>query len=124
MNITVTDEDIQAIEDVARATVRWPDRRRWDSSEKDARFKSLFGASSLIIAEIWHRIEETVSLEDRNAERKHLLWALVFLKVYATEEIHCAIVGWPNAETFRKYSWYFINKIFQLEEKVIVWHSI
>ena len=102
MNTTVNNEDIQAIEAVARATVRWPDHRRWDSSEKDARFKSLFGASSLIIAEIWKRIEETVSFEDPNAERKHLLWALVFLKVYATEEIHCAIVGWPNAETFRK----------------------
>ena len=123
MNVTVTDEDIQAIDDVARVTVRWPDRRRWDSTEKDARFKSLFGASSLVIAEIWHRIEETVVLEDPNAERKHLLWALVFLKVYATEEIHCAIVGWPNAETFRKYSWYFVRKIFELEDEVIVWHS-
>jgi hypothetical protein len=116
MNITVTDEDIQAIKDVARATVRWPDHRRWDSSEKDARIKSLFGASSLIIAEIWHQIKDTISLEDPNAERKHMLWALVFLRVYATEEIYCAIVGWPNAETFRKYYWYFINKIFKLGE--------
>jgi hypothetical protein len=63
-------------------------------------------------------------LEDPNAERKHLLWALVFLKVYATEEIHCAIAGWPNADTFRKYSWYFVRKISELEDvEVIVWHS-
>jgi hypothetical protein len=49
------------------------------------------------VAEIWHRIEGTVAAEDPNAKQKHLLWALVFLKVYATsEDVHCAIVGWPH----------------------------
>jgi hypothetical protein len=44
-------------------------------SDKDAGFKSLFGASSTIIVEIWHQIEATVAAKDPNAERKHLLCA-------------------------------------------------
>jgi hypothetical protein len=99
--MNVTQEAIDSIEEVARVTVGCPKRRRWESTDKDARFKSLFGASSTIVAEIWHRMEETVTAEDPNAERKHLLWALVFLKVYATsEEDHCTIVGWPHVQTF------------------------
>jgi hypothetical protein len=55
-------------------------------------------------------------------KRKHLLWALVFPKVYATsEEVHCVIVGWPHVQTFRKYSWYFFEKMCDLQEDVIVW---
>jgi hypothetical protein len=120
--MNVTQEAINTIEEVARVTLGWPKHRRWESTDKDARFKSLFGASSTIVAEIWHRIEETVAAEDPNAERKHLLWALVFLKVYATsEEVHCAIVGWPHVQTFRKYSWYFVEKMFDLQSDVIVW---
>jgi hypothetical protein len=78
--MNVTQEAIDAIEEVARVTLGWPGHCRWESADKDARFKSLSGASSLIVAEIWQRIEETVAAEDPNAERKHLSWALVFLK--------------------------------------------
>jgi hypothetical protein len=86
--------------------------------------RSLFGASSLIVAEIWHRIEGTVAAEDPNDKQKHLLWALVFLKVYGTsEEVHCAIVGWPHVQTFQKYSWYFVEKFFDLQNDVIIWKN-
>jgi hypothetical protein len=67
--MNVTQEAIDTIEEVARVTIGWPKRRRWESTDKDARFKSLFGASSTIIAEIWHRIEATVAAEDANAEQ-------------------------------------------------------
>ena len=52
--------------------------------------KSFFGASGCVIAEIWNQIKETIK---DGTEPKHLLWALIFLKVYSTEEVHCAIVG-------------------------------
>jgi hypothetical protein len=81
----------------------------------------ILSVSSTIVAEIWHQIEETVAAEDPNAERKHPLWALVFLKVYTTsEEVHCAIVGWPHVQTFQKYSWYFVENFFDLQNDVIV----
>jgi hypothetical protein len=122
--MNVTQEAIDALEETARVTVGWPDTRLWESRDKDARFRSLFGASSTIVAEIWHRIEGTVAAEDPNAKQKHLLWALVFLKVYATsEEVHCAIVGWPHVQTFRKYSWYFVEKFFDLQNDVIIWKN-
>ncbi|MGK3739661.1 MAG: hypothetical protein ACI90V_006508, partial [Bacillariaceae sp.] len=60
----ITQEAVDAIEETARVTVGWPNHRRWESVDKDARFKSLFGASSTIVAEIWHRIEATVAAED------------------------------------------------------------
>jgi hypothetical protein len=121
----ITQEAVDAIEETARVTVGWPNHRRWESVDKDARFKSLFGASSTIVAEIWHRIEATVAAEDPNAKRKHLLWALVFLKVYATsEEVHCAIVGWPHLQTFRKYSWYFVEKIYSICRMMLLFGEI
>jgi hypothetical protein len=64
-------------------------------------------------------------VEDPNAKRKHLLWALVFLKVYATsEEVHCAIVGWSHVQTFRKYSWYFVEKIYSICRMMLLFGEI
>jgi hypothetical protein len=71
--MNVTQEAIDTIEEVARVTLGWPRHRQWESADKDGSFKSLFGASSLIVAEIWQRIEETVAAEDPNAELNHLL---------------------------------------------------
>jgi hypothetical protein len=65
--MNVTQEAIDTVEGVARVTLGWPKYRRWESIDKDARFKSLFGASSTIVAGIWHRIEETVDAEDSYA---------------------------------------------------------
>jgi hypothetical protein len=53
------------------------------------------------------------------AEPKHLLWSLVFIKVYSTEEVHCSIVGWPDPKTFRKWSWYFLEKTACLAPEII-----
>ena len=107
----------QTIEDAAIDTLSWPTNRKWDSTDKDSRFRSCFGASSEIVADLWNRIE--TSIDEAGAEPKHLLWALVFMKVYSTEDIHCSIVGWPSVRTFRKWSWYFIRKIADLKEDVI-----
>ena len=88
------------IELVAKETLRWPDNRKWSSKDKERRIRSCFGAPGDIIADIWNRIEADGDLQD-GARPKHLLWALVFLKVYSTEEIHCSIVAWPSAKTFQ-----------------------
>jgi hypothetical protein len=50
----------------------------------------LLGALSVVIAALWELIQSQVNY---GVEGKHLLWGLVFLKVYAkNEETHCAIV--------------------------------
>ena len=94
----------EAMDEVARTTIGWPKSRKWDCKDKQERFKSLFGANIDVITEIWNRIEQNV---DTGIIPKHLLYGLVFLKVYATsEEVHCAIVDWPSAVELR-YSVYF-----------------
>ena len=107
-----------AAEEIARNTANFPTNRKWNSKDLDKRFRSIFGASSELVANLWNRIDDG-GLE-AGAGPEHLLWGLVFLKVYSAEEAHCAIAGWPAAKTFRKWSWYFVEKIASLKPEVIV----
>ena len=43
----------------------------------------------------------------------------MILIVYATEEVHCSIIGWPPTKTFRKWPWSFLEKISGLKSDVI-----
>jgi hypothetical protein len=66
---------------------------------------------------VWNRLEDTI---DKSAKPKHLLWSLVFLKTYASsEDVLCRIVGWPDPKTFRKWCWYFIEKISLMKSDTI-----
>eukprot|EP00536_Pseudo-nitzschia_multiseries_P016292 jgi/Psemu1/45626/gm1.45626_g len=68
------------------------------------RFKACFGASGTIVADVWNRIVDRGPIES-GGEPKHLLWALIHLKVYST--------------TFSKWAWYFIERIADLKDDVI-----
>ena len=57
----------------------------------DEKCRSFFGTPRIVIQEVWKRIEPSV--DETSAKPMHLLWSLVFLHVYSTEEIHCRIVG-------------------------------
>eukprot|EP00536_Pseudo-nitzschia_multiseries_P013684 jgi/Psemu1/212457/e_gw1.601.3.1 len=108
--------DADYVANAARIVLAFPAKRKWNSKDKEGRIISVFGASSSVIAEIWNRIETNVQ---EGIELKHLLWALVFLKVYSTEEVHCAIVDWPNPRTFREKAWHVIEAIADLKPTVI-----
>ena len=110
--------DKKAIELVAKDTLGWPERRQWNAVDKDSRFSSCFGASSKVVADLWNRIESR-GIES-GGKPKHLLWALIHLKVYSSIEIHCAIVGWPSRTTFAKWSWYFVERMSDLEDDIII----
>ena len=113
--------DAFAIEEVAKEVLRWPSQRmRWNTKDKNCRFRSCFGASSKVVSDLWNRIYEKNAgdFDEPGAELKHLIWALVFLKCYSTKELHCAIVGWFSTCTIRKWSWYFVKKIKDL--KIII----
>jgi hypothetical protein len=113
----VSKEAIDAIEQAAEDVLRWPDNRKWNSADKDERFLGLFGAPSVVIAEIWQRI---VPMVEEKTYRKHLLWGLLFLKVYSTEEVHCALVGHPTKKEFRQKSWHIVEMVAGLKESVII----
>ena len=108
----------EIIELAAKQTLRWPESRKWNAKDKDRRFRSCFGAPSDVVAHLLNRIIAHGEIET-GGKPKHLLWALVFLKVYSTEEIHCSIVGWPSAKSFSKWSWYFVGRISDLKDEVI-----
>ena len=71
-----------------------------------------------MVADLWNKIRLQGPIES-GGKPKHLLWALVHLKVYSTLEIHCALVAWPSAKTFAKWSWYFVKNISELKDEVI-----
>lgn len=82
------------------ATLRLPvNNCNWDSIDKDNCIWLIFWAPLYVITDLWEQVE--AKIDTAGAERKHLLWFLVLLKVYASsEEVHCAIVGWPCKQTF------------------------
>ena len=90
------------------------------SKDKDRRFRSCFGAPrSDVVADLWNKIKDRGDCKD-GLSPKHLLWALVFLKVYSTVEILCSIVRWPNEKTYREWSWYFVRRISELKDDLII----
>ena len=89
--------------------------RTMNANAEDRMCRSFFGAPAAVIATLWNRLQPL----DSNAKLKHLLWSLVFLFVYSMEEVHCRIVGWPNAKTYRKWTWYMLEKIAALKDEVI-----
>ena len=84
--------DAQAIEQIAQRVLRWPENRSWETKDEDRRFKQLFGAKSSIVANLWNMLVNNHGDLD-GGKPEHLLWALVFLKNYGTEEVNCSVVG-------------------------------
>lgn len=91
---------------------------RLPKKRKEQIFRGFFGAPISIIVMLWNLIAPTI--DKPGAMEKHILWALVFLKVYSTTEVYCRIVGWVHPDTFHKWSWYFIEKIASLKDQLIV----
>lgn len=100
---------------VARDTLGINDKT-WTAQRDDATFRAFLGAPIAVITDIWNRIEANL---DTGAMPKHLLWMLVFIKVYSTELVHCSIVGWIHPQTYRKWTWYMLEKVAELKHTVI-----
>jgi len=64
------------------------------------RFRAHYGTTPGICAFLWPRLE-VFSLSPK-PEYFHLLWALLFLKLYDTEEVLAGMVGGVDEKTYRK----------------------
>jgi len=86
------------------------------------RFRSCFGAGKEVVMHLWDLLVEH-NLLPCKATIKHLLWALYFMKVYATENSTCSVLGGSNGaidpKTMRKWVWKFIEKIAELGPVVV-----
>ena len=75
-----------------------------DSIPPARRFRALFGVQPHICAIILNQLCENNEVRRTST---HFLWVCMFLKVHATEEVHCTI-GNVNCNTFRNWAWYYI----------------
>jgi hypothetical protein len=87
------------------------------SQTRDRRFRSHFGATPEICAHVWDLLDPTTL--PRDAEKKHLLWALMFLMLYKTESVHCSLAGGVDEKTFRSWAFLFVYEVSLLEGTVV-----
>ena len=79
---------------------------------------SKFGAMPVVCCLLWNRIDPYVTMPD-GVHKKHLLWALYFLKVYDTEENSAQSIGGVDKQTFRVWSFRFVEAMSYLESSVV-----
>lgn len=72
------------------------DRAKRDGGDRD--FRALFGVGANLCSVVWNLCD----FPD-GTKPKHLLWALLFLKVYASESALISIAGGPTRKAFRKW---------------------
>lgn len=71
------------------------------------RFRALFGISHVACAYVWKLLQER---HPAGSEPRHMLYALLFLRVYETEHVHSCISD-RDEKTFRKHSWMYVYLI-------------
>lgn len=115
-----TQIDDTTMANIVRETLGIELDKSYTSARSDETHRGFFGAPIKVITLLWNQILPLLTKDEaRSARPKHLLWALVFLKVYSTTQVHCCIVRWPDPKTYRKWSWLFVYKIAQLKYDII-----
>jgi hypothetical protein len=102
-------------------------KRKWNENKTLKRIdqeicRSLLGTSYEVSAELWNLIDPQSTIS-RYAQPKHLLWALILMKNYSTEEVSSRVVGGVDKETFRDWCWVFITAISGLKSDVVSFMS-
>lgn len=79
-------------------------------------YREMFGCSPLVCVVLWRHCQARRLYKD--ASPRHVLWTLLFLKVYAKKTPLCAIAG-TTPPTFRKWVRRFIPSIRALAPRVV-----
>jgi hypothetical protein len=95
------------------------------AKKKDARsnkaerrfFQSAYGTSPEVCSHTWDYVNH-YKVVPRKASPHHLLWAMIFLKSYASEAFLSALVG-TTEKTYRKWIWVMVKSISRLYSKVV-----
>lgn len=83
------------------------------------RWKSYFGCSPIVAADIWNRLEANGIRRNNHWVRpKHLLYALMLGFKYATDEAHATLVG-CHVDTFRKWAWFIMEHVYNMHDEVV-----
>jgi hypothetical protein len=78
-------------------------------------FGAKFGACPNVCCDFWERLQ---SRRPKCVMPKHLLWGILFLKVYGTEDILRNMVG-ATRKTFHKWSWKIVEIVRDMEAEVV-----
>jgi hypothetical protein len=79
------------------------------------RYRAHFGTSPGVCALLWNEISTIVP---RKYCFKHVLWGLMFLKVYATEPVLAGKIG-VDEDTFRDHIWVVIRAIASCKSRLV-----
>ena len=81
-----------------------------DSTTALRRFRAMFGATPLVCSALWDRLCFVLPSERKS---EHLLWAIMFLETYSTENVAALIVK-VSEKTYRLWVWRVVIAISQL----------
>ena len=90
---------------------------------EDREFREMFGCGVGVAVSSWEKLVEKNLVPDKGSSR-HLLWTLMFLKVYGKECTMCKLAGVKDPKTFRYWVWLFIPAIAELESSVVRYKNI
>lgn len=80
-------------------------------------FIAYFGETPLVCQFIWSFLFQRNYIPEKGCTH-HLLWALMFLKLYSNEHVLAASAG-VSEKTFRKWSWRFVKAIAKLKPHLV-----
>lgn len=81
------------------------------------RFKALFGITPLLCQKLWEKISSSLYAGSKPC---HLLWALLKLRTYATDEV-CTVITGACKKTYQKWTWIFIQKLSEIENVSLIY---
>ncbi len=88
-------------------------------SPEDLRFRGFFGVSAELAVEAWEMMDEQKCLPP-NPQFLHYLWALAFMRTYpSNDKALSRILGGSDPKTIHKYTWPYIDSIFELDEILV-----
>lgn len=103
---------------IARSMWNREDKKVRSEMTEDRNFRETFGCGAHTALTTWEMLVDA-SFLPTNGCLHHLLWALMFMKVYAKEMTMCALAGAIDPGTWRKWTWIFIRAIVSLEPLVV-----
>lgn len=99
----------------------WNGRQLPSRNVCNRRMISWVGASAEMLARAWYLIQETFEngVMPRGASLERLLWGLLLLKNYDTDENNASRCGGVDEKTYRKWAWWFLRELSYLEANVV-----
>ena len=91
------------------------------NSVEEERFNAYFGVSPFVCTIIWKALCAK-GLRPQGGCMFHLLWALMFMKLYTNEKVLSGLAG-TNPKTFSKWSRQFVRAIALLHSYVVSFFS-